>query len=491
MFNIQLKDVKKFAKSYGVVPLSMELFSDVRTPIQILNLLKSNSKKVYMLESVESSAAWGRYTFLGFDPSLYVYGTDSKITVVDEKIKTVKENPSEFLKKLIASYKSPRFDYLPPFTGGLVGYFAYDYVKYAEPSLKLKAKNPAEFMDFYLMLFDKVIAFDHFRQKLVLIANIKTNDIENNYKKAVNDLKEIKKLILSSNIKLSNMEESKTPALDFKQVFSKEKYCKMVEKAKHYIAEGDIFQVVLSNRLEADFNGDFLTVYRNLRTINPSPYMFYIDFGGFQLAGASPETLVSLKNGIVSTYPLAGTTKRGKTKQEDNAFVKSLLENEKELSEHNQLVDLGRNDLGKISEFGSVKVEEYLTIKQLSHVSHIASKVTGKLKAGLTPLDALDASLPAGTLSGAPKKRACEIIDELENLKRGPYGGAVGYIDFTGNMDLCIGIRMAVKKDGKVFVQAGAGVVADSVPEKEYQECLNKAQAMVEAIKITSTQEAI
>ena len=484
MYSLSLDEVKLAAKSYGVVPLSVEMFSDARTPIQVLKLLKNNSKKSYILESVESGATWGRYTFLGFDPSCCVYGTNGEVfTENAEGVKSVKENPSEFLKNLIAGYISPGFNYLPPFTGGLVGYFSYDYIKYAEPSLKLSGKNTENFMDFYLMLFDKVIAFDHFKQKLVLIANIKTDNVEANYKKAVNDLSEIKQLILSGIPALANIEKNENSKPDFKQAFSKEQFCQMVEKAKHYITEGDIFQVVLSNRLEAEFSGSLLSVYRNLRTINPSPYMFYLDFGDLELAGASPETLVSLKNGVLNTYPLAGTTKRGKTKQEDDAFVKSLLENEKELAEHNMLVDLGRNDLGKISEFGSVKVEEYLTIRQLSHVSHIASRVTGKIREGLGALDALDASVPAGTLSGAPKIRACQIIDELENLKRGPYGGAVGYIDFAGNMDLCIGIRMAVKKDNKVYVQAGAGVVYDSNPEAEYNECINKSLAMTEAFK--------
>jgi anthranilate synthase component 1 len=263
----------------------------------------------------------------------------------------------------------------------------------------------------------------------------------------------------------------------------------MVEQLKKYIFEGDIFQAVISNRMVADFDGDILSTYRALRTINPSPYMFYMSLGDTQIAGASPETLLSLKNNNLSTFPIAGTCPRGETDEEDEILKTELLQNEKELAEHNMLVDLGRNDLGKISEFGSVKVEEYLKVLKFSHVTHISSKVVGRLKDGLDQFDAISAVLPAGTLSGAPKIRACEIINELEGYKRGIYGGAIGYIDFAGNMDMCIAIRFAVKKNNKIYVQAGAGIVADSIPEKEYVECVNKAEAIIEAIKVSGEVE--
>ena len=271
---------------------------------------------------------------------------------------------------------------------------------------------------------------------------------------------------------------------DFRPLFDKEAYCEMVKKAKHYIKEGDIFQVVLSNRLEADFAGSLLDAYRVLRTTNPSPYMFYFSSDDIEMVGASPETLVKLEDGVLHTFPLAGTRKRGKTEQEDLELEKELLADEKERAEHNMLVDLGRNDIGKISDFGTVEVEKYMSVERFSHVMHIGSTVKGQIRSDKTALDAVDAVLPAGTLSGAPKLRACEIIDELEDNKRGIYGGAIGYLDFTGNLDTCIAIRLAFQKNGKVFVRSGAGIVADSVPENEFQECINKAAAVMDALKI-------
>ncbi len=283
-------------------------------------------------------------------------------------------------------------------------------------------------------------------------------------------------------------EEHEKPEMlsEFRPLFKKEAFCEMVEKAKHYIYEGDIFQVVLSNRLEADFKGSLLDCYRVLRTTNPSPYMFYFRGSDMEIAGASPETLVKLDKGTLYTFPLAGTRPRGRTPEEDRELEESLLKDEKELSEHNMLVDLGRNDLGKISRFGTVDVVKYMSIERYSHVMHIGSTVKGEIAEGKSAIDAVNAVLPAGTLSGAPKIRACEIIDELENNKRGVYGGAIGYMDFKGNLDTCIAIRLAFKKNGKVFVRSGAGIVADSVPEKEYQECINKAKAVMDALKISA-----
>ena len=276
---------------------------------------------------------------------------------------------------------------------------------------------------------------------------------------------------------------------DVTALFSKEEYCGMVEKAKKHIHEGDIFQIVLSNRLSAGFEGSLLNTYRVLRTINPSPYMFYFSGTDVEIAGASPETLVKLESGVLHTFPLAGTRPRGKTEKEDKELEEGLLKDEKELAEHNMLVDLGRNDLGKISKFGSVEVEKLHSIERYSHVMHIGSTVRGEIREEFDGLDAVSAVLPAGTLSGAPKIRACQLIAELENNKRGIYGGAIGYIDFTGNLDTCIAIRIAYKKNGKVFVRSGAGIVADSVPEKEYQECINKAAAVVNALKLAGEED--
>ena len=329
------------------------------------------------------------------------------------------------------------------------------------------------------MLFDKVIAFDNYHQKIFVIANAKTDHLEEEYQRCMDEIDSIIQLIVKG-IPIDVVPGKITS--DFRPLFSEKEYCEMVEKAKHYIYEGDIFQVVLSNRLEADYEGSLLNAYRLLRTINPSPYMFYFSSDDMEVAGASPETLVKLEDGTLHTFPLAGTRPRGADKEEDERLERELLADEKERSEHNMLVDLGRNDLGKISKFGSVEVEDYMEILRYSHVMHIGSTVKGEIREDKCSLDAVDAVLPAGTLSGAPKIRAMEIINELENNKRGIYGGAIGYVDFTGNLDTCIAIRTAYKKNGKVFVRSGAGIVADSIPENEYRECINKAKAVMNAV---------
>ena len=332
-----------------------------------------------------------------------------------------------------------------------------------------------------LMLFDKVIAFDHYRQKLLLIAGVSTDDIEKSYEEAEQTLEDMAQLI-----KHGEKEDFRPLQLksEIKTLFSEEQYCGMVEKAKQYIREGDIFQVVLSNPMRAEAEGSLFDTYRVLRTENPSPYMFYFSSDDIELSGASPETLAKLQDGRISTFPLAGTRVRGRNDEEDKALEAELLSDEKELAEHNMLVDLGRNDIGKVSELGTVKVEEYLSIEKFSHVMHIGSTVTGKLSSDKDAVDAVDAILPAGTLSGAPKFRACQIIDELEGDKRGVYGGAIGYLDFTGNMDTCIAIRLVYKKNDRICIRAGAGIVADSVPENEFMECRNKAKAVVTAIEL-------
>ena len=473
----EISDLAKEGK-YKVCPVSCEILSDIRTPIEVLKILKANSTHAYMLESVEDSKKWGRYTFLGFEPKLEITCFDGEMHAGDKVIKT--NEPGKYLREIMKEYVSPRFDYLPTFTGGLVGYFSYDYIKYAEPSLKLDAQDNEHFKDCDLMLFDKVIAFDNQRQKIVLIANIKLNDYEKEYERATRDLKELKDLIVNSE---PVKEQSGRLKSEIRPLFDKERFCNMVEKAKYHIKEGDIFQIVLSNRLEADYEGSLLNVYRVLRTLNPSPYMFYFSGTDVEVAGASPETLVKLTDGVLYTFPLAGTRPRGATDEEDLALEKDLLADEKELAEHNMLVDLGRNDIGKISKYGSVSVEKYHAIERFSHVMHIGSTVRGEIRDDLDAFDAVDSILPAGTLSGAPKIRACQLINDLEDNKRGIYGGAIGYIDFTGNLDTCIAIRLAYKKGGKVFVRSGAGIVYDSVPEKEYQECINKAKAVVRAIE--------
>ena len=474
-----LEELKAYDTSkYTVAPVSTEIFSDFITPIEALRILKNVSTHTYMLESAQESDTWGRYTFLGFEPKLEISCINGEMKAGDITFKT--ENPTEYLRQVLTQYRSPKVSYLPPFTGGLVGYFSYDYLKYSEPILKKDLVDENEFKDVDLMLFDKVIAFDNVRQKIVLIANAKLADIETEYNRAVNELERIADLL--KNGKKAKEKPGRILG-EFEPVFNEEQYCDMVEKGKHYIFEGDIFQIVLSNRLSAPFEGSLLNTYRALRTINPSPYMFYFSGTDVEVAGASPETLVKLENGVLHTFPLAGSRPRGKSPEEDEELIKDLLSDEKELAEHNMLVDLGRNDLGRVSKFGTVEVERYMDVLKFSHIMHIGSTVRGEIREDKDALDAIEAVLPAGTLSGAPKIRACQLIDELENCKRGIYGGAIGYIDFTGNMDTCIAIRIAYKKNGRVFVRSGAGIVADSVPKKEHTECINKAKAVINAIK--------
>ncbi len=543
------EEVKRIAGAgeYRLIPVIRQILSDVATPVQVMRKLQMVSDHCFLLESVEDSRQWGRYSFLGYNPTMQISSKGKEMTVTDEegKVSTFEtENPGDYIRELVEKHKSPKLEDAPTFTGGLVGYFAYDYMQYAEPSLHFNAKNDHDFSDMDLMLFENLICFDNLRQKILLISNLrvpgcgddagdaagdssfakegdgsgkgrmagdaglkldgdaagdssfaKEGDSSGKGRMAVDDefeaclekayedadakLDEMEKLILSGEMK--EIQKGKLLG-EIQPVFSKEEFCEKVEKVKHHIFEGDIFQLVLSNPMEADFEGSLFDTYRILRTTNPSPYMFYFS-GDTEIAGASPETLVKVENGEIRTFPLAGTRPRGATLEEDLALEKELLADEKERAEHNMLVDLGRNDLGKLCEFGTVEVEKYMSIERYSHVMHIGSSVKGKLRADKSAIDAIDAVLPAGTLSGAPKIRACELIDELEGLKRGIYGGAIGYVDFTGNLDTCIAIRLAYKKNGKVFVRSGAGLVADSVPESEFIESVNKAKAVVNAIK--------
>lgn len=490
-----LEKIKNIAQSgeYRRIPVCRELYSDRYTPVEVMRTLRTASRHCYLLESASQTEVWGRYSFLGYEPSMEITCTDGTLQIrkihedgSEEKTVQQVKHPGDAIRQILKEYKSPVLENMPTFTGGLVGYFSYDYIKYSEPKLELTDKTVQDFRDMDLMLFDQVIAFDHYRQKVLLITGVMTDDLENSYRKAEEKLKEMADLI-------RNGKQKEFPSLKLKSSiepqFPKEKYCEMVETAKHYIHEGDIFQVVLSNPMRAKAEGSLFDTYRVLRATNPSPYMFYFSGTDLEVAGASPETLVKLENGTLHTFPMAGTRPRGRDETEDKALEKELLTDEKELAEHNMLVDLGRNDLGKISRFGTVKVEKLHSVERFSHVMHIGSSVSGKIKEEYDALDAIEAVLPAGTLSGAPKIRACQLIGELENNKRGIYGGAVGYIDFAGNMDTCIAIRMAYKKNGKVFVRSGAGIVADSVPEREYEECLNKAKATLKALELAEEVE--
>ncbi|MCB6610801.1 anthranilate synthase component I [[Clostridium] symbiosum] len=484
-----LEDLKKIAEggSYRRIPVAREVYSDRFTPVEVMRTLRAASRHCYLLESAEDNQKWGRYSFLGYSPSLELTCKNGVLRVrrgeedeLTEETTTGTIHPGEAIRRILDDYKSPKLENMPPFTGGLVGYFSYDYIKYAEPSLNTNGLKNDDFCDVDLMLFDRVIVFDHYKQKLILIAGVDPSDPDHSYQNASEKLDEIEKLLGSEAkavFKPLKLKEELTPA------FSKKEYCRMVEKARHYIHEGDIFQVVLSDPLTAAAEGSLFDTYRVLRTTNPSPYMFYFSSDDVEIAGASPETLAKLENETLFNFPLAGTRPRGRDAVEDQALERELLSDTKELAEHNMLVDLGRNDLGKVCSLGTVNVLKYCTIERFSHVMHIGSTVSGTIRKDKDAVDAIDSILPAGTLSGAPKLRACEIIGELEGRKRGIYGGAIGYLDFTGNMDTCIAIRLAYKKNGRVCVQSGAGIVADSVPEREFEECCNKAKAVVNALK--------
>ena len=489
-----LEKVKQTAAQTGCrrIPVCTEMLSDSCTPVEVMRILRKASRHCYLLESASQNEVWGRYSFLGYDPGMEITCLDDTVTIREtmpdgSEKKTVKTvgHPGEILREILAEYKTPQMEGMPGFTGGLVGYFSYDYIKYSETKLKPLMKSRTDdagnhdFRDMDLMLFDKVIAFDHYRQKIMLIAGVMADDIDNSYEKAAQTLEEMAELIKNG---AKEDFEPLTLKTEIMPRFSEEEYCSMVEKAKQYIREGDIFQVVLSNPMRAEAEGSLFDTYRVLRTENPSPYMFYFSSDDIELSGASPETLAKLDNGRISTFPLAGTRPRGHDEAEDKALEAELLSDEKELAEHNMLVDLGRNDIGKVSRIGSVKVEDYLSIERFSHVMHIGSTVTGEIRNDKDAVDAVDAILPAGTLSGAPKFRACQIIEELEGDKRGVYGGAIGYLDFTGNLDTCIAIRLVYRKNGRICIRAGAGIVADSVPENEFRECINKAKAVVTAI---------
>ncbi len=480
---------------YRRVPIKRELYADRLTPIEAMRRLRAASNHCFLLESAEADKSWGRYTFLGFNPSMEITCADGTLRIrrnVEDDAMALEtrqvDHPGPELRAILADHKSAVIEGFPPFTGGLVGYFSYDYIKYAEPILRQgKTAGQGDFLDMDLMLFDSLLCFDAVRQKIILITGVYANPaapedeaaIEASYARAAQRLDQIEAILTDGPayaFEPLQVARALTPA------FAPDQYQAMVETAKHHIKEGDIFQVVLSNPRTAPATGSLFDAYRVLRCENPSPYMFYFTSDDVEIAGASPETLARLRDGVLQTYPLAGTRPRGATPEEDAALEAEVIADEKERAEHNMLVDLGRNDLGRISEIGSVEVKSYMQVLKFSRVMHIGSTVESRIAPDKDAVDAIDSILPAGTLSGAPKLRACQIIDEVEGIKRGIYGGAIGYLDFSGNLDMCIAIRLAYKKNGVVCVQSGAGIVADSVPETEDHECANKARAVLEAL---------
>ncbi|MFT9077550.1 anthranilate synthase component I [Ethanoligenens sp.] len=473
------EEAAKLAEQYGRIPLSMEIYADMETPVRLLYRLAAKNSHCFLLESADGGEKWGRYSFLGFDPILTVTVEKGKTKFVsaDGTSETLDGDPYACIRDKLAPFKAPVLPGMPRFTGGAVGYFAYDMVRYAED---LPDNNPDDTHcpDCSLMVAEKLIAYDNVKQKIILIVNADTQgDFKANYEKAVKELEAIHRRLREQAAPVASKPQRAKP--QWESNMTQEAFMEMVEKGKVHIRDGDIFQVVLSQRFSAKIEGGLFDLYRVLRVNNPSPYLYYLKLGDVEVAGASPETLVRLENGLLENCPIAGSRPRGKTQAEDLALEKELLEDAKELSEHNMLVDLGRNDIGRVSSFGSVKVVEHAKVMRYSQIMHITSLVSGKLRDDLDAFEALRSILPAGTLSGAPKVKAMELIDKYENRRRGLYGGAVGYVGFDGNMDTCIAIRTAIAKDGVTYVQSGAGIVADSVPATEYQESLNKAKAVL------------
>ncbi len=469
--------IQHLAKQYNTIPVCKEIYADIATPITLLRRIAQKSERYFLLESVEGGERWSRYSFLGYDPVLRATCKDGVVTVESDQPVTIPtKQPLEVLRSILDRYKAPRIEGLPPFTGGFVGYFGYAMMGYAEPTLRLSS---GLLPDYDLLLFDKVIAYDHLKQKLCVVVNMNTADVMQGYAKAVGEIEAMIRTLLDTTPLPPTRADARA---QFSCNVTRPEYCEMVEKAKQYIRDGDIFQAVLSRRFTSPYRESLIAAYRVLRTTNPSPYMVFLHIDDVEVMCSSPETLVRLQNGRLTTFPVAGSRPRGATEEEDLQLERDLLADEKELAEHNMLVDLARNDLGKISNFSSVKVIAYQMIHRYSKIMHITSCVESDLCPDRDACDAIETILPAGTLSGAPKIRACEIIEELEQSPRGIYGGALGYLDFTGNMDTCIAIRMAVRSEGTVTVQAGGGIVADSVPDLEYEESGNKAQAVIGAI---------
>lgn len=482
-----LEEGRGYLKDFDYLPISMEILYDASTLVNIFLCLKDSHENAFLLESVENGDKWGRYSFVAYDPKEKIEVRGEEIRITDESGEKLlaNVNPLDYISNILLTNTSPKIEGASRFTGGYLGYFSYDTVRYVEKTLVNIPEDDLKIPDILLFKCTEIIAFDHLTHKLHITINIPTKgDYEHNYKAGM----ERAGKILEEITRFSYVSREEKPAMEpvVKANITKDEYIRNVQKAKERIVEGDIFQVVLSNRFEVENPPEAFSIYRMLRSTNPSPYMYYLQTKDFAIAGASPEMLVNVENGRITTKPIAGTIRRGKDLHEDKLLEAKLLGDEKERAEHTMLVDLGRNDIGKVASFGSVEVPQYMVIEKYSQLFHITSQVEGNLRNDKSLIDALKAVLPAGTLSGAPKVRAMEIIDELERNKRCLYGGTIGYISFDGVMDTCIAIRTVLVKGNKAYIQAGAGIVYDSVPENEYLECETKAKAMIRAIKEAS-----
>ena len=477
------EEFTELAQRGTFVPVCKEMVADMLTPVSAFMRIAEHSDYAFLLESVEGGEQVGRYSFLGKDPFLILRSTGGKTTIQEAGETRDSARPFiDTLRDLMAQYTAPFVPGLPRLTGGAVGYLGYDTAAWFEP-VTLQA-TPPDGDDAGFMLFDTVLAFDHVRHRILIIANARVTgdqDLESLYRFACTRI-EFAQRELERN--LSYAPPASHPPLQVVPNMPRERFEEMARTAKEYIAAGDIYQVVLSQRFDAEVDADPFTVYRALRHVNPSPYMYFLRMGARSIVGSSPEMLVRVEGRRVQTHPIAGTRPRGATPDEDERLGEELLRNEKERAEHVMLVDLGRNDVGRVSEYGSVRVPTYMSLERYSHVMHLVSIVDGILAADRDRLDALVACFPAGTVSGAPKVRAMEIIAELERDRRGVYAGAVGYLDFAGNLYFCIAIRTVVMEQGRASVQAGAGIVADSNPAAEYEETRDKARAVIRALEL-------
>lgn len=481
---MEIEQFKKLAASYNAIPVYRILMDDIQTPVSLFLKLRQKARNPFLFESVEGGEKLARYSFLGRDPYQVLHFSGGKSVLrKGEDTLTLNESYFDALKRITGRYHEPEIEDLPRLTGGAVGFSSYDTVRLTE-HLPYIPDDDLELPEAIWAFYDEIYAFDHVKHRIILMKTVfveENSDLDLLYGQAQEALNRMQDR-MDVDVPL------KTPfSLDSDELHSnttREQYCAMVDQARKYIYEGDIFQVVLSQRFDARFSGDRFMAYRALRTVNPSPYLFYLDFDDFALIGSSPEVLVRVLDHRAEILPIAGTRPRGKTEIEDLENEKDLLSDPKELAEHIMLVDLGRNDLSRICKAGTVKVTRQQFVERYSHVMHIVSTIEGDMDRDMNTVDALRLCFPAGTVSGAPKVRAMEIIDEMEQNKRGPYAGAVGYFDFSGNMDTCIAIRTMVATNDRIYIQAGAGIVADSIPENEYEETKNKARALVEALEL-------
>jgi len=487
MYYPDWEEFQKLAEYNEVIPVYTEISGDIETPVSLYKKVCSDTRYSFLLESAEKPGSIGRYSFIGFNPRAIFKSKGFKIELIeDNKIERLRGNPLDILKKYLKKFKGTRQEGLPRFISGAVGYFSYDIIRFFE-DIPDNNTDDLNLPESYFMFVDTVLAVDHFQHTVRIISNALTKgkNLKESYEEAVYNIEQtLHKIRKSFEIYDFKDTSVKRGRLELESNIDRVQFEESVRHAKDYICKGDIFQVVLSQRFKAEVQSDPFDIYRALRRINPSPYMYYFDYDGLRVIGSSPEVLIKAEDGIVTTRPLAGTIKRGVTIEEDQRLARKLLRDPKERAEHIMLVDLARNDLGKICKYGTIRLPEKMKIDRFSHVMHIVSHVSGNIKEDVDQIEILKAGFPAGTVSGAPKIRAMEIIDELETTRRGIYAGAVGYFDMFGNLDFCITIRTIIQSGGFAYIQAGAGIVYDSMPTREYLETVNKAKALVKSIEM-------